>query len=147
MRITSIVSITLFTVSAGISLFGLLKSRKASNSSFLRIFFSETLIISLLEIISGILVFFDTKLNDIKMEFIQRCTNSFSVIFQFALILTITYGWKVACWKIKESTYSNFNNIRTRRAVFISIVATLFCAQLIASIYLLIYLLIEGKTS
>lgn len=147
MRITSIVCMSLFAVSGLASIAGLFRGHKTSNRSFLRIFFIETLCISLLEIGTGVVVYFNSNLQASELNFIQRIINSISITFQFALILTIAYGWKVACWKIKQSTYSNFNDIRARRVTYIVIVAVLFLMEMISSSCLLIYLLITGRTS
>lgn len=103
--------------------------------------------ISLCEIASLVLAYENPSLTNIKLEFIQRCVNSFAIIFQFALILTIAYGWKVACWKIQESTYSNFNSIRISRTIYVIVVVSLFSMELIASVTLFIYLLATDKIS
>ena len=143
----AVVSMALFGCSGFFSIIGLIKSRRAHNSSYLRGFFGEIMMISLLEVMGAVMVYFNSTSSNLNMTFFERCLSSFSIIFQFALILTIAYGWNVASWKIKESTYVNFEIIKRRRIIYIALVVGLFVAYLVASISLTFYLLIEGKTS
>lgn len=93
------------------------------------------------------MVFFNTAGNSVRLELAQRCINNFSLVFQFSLILTIAYGWKATCWKIKEFSCLNFNELRTRRAVYIAVCATMFVMWLLASTVLVVYQLVTDTIS
>lgn len=70
MRATSIVCMFLFAVSGLVSIAGLFRSCKASNKSFLRIFFIETLSISILEIGTGVLAYFNSDQQNVELDFV-----------------------------------------------------------------------------
>ena len=146
--IASLVCMTLFSLSVLFSLSGLFLSRKTASRAFFRLFFAETFLISLFELGSGVVVYFDSVTpGSVRLEVAQRCINNFSLIFQFSLILTIAYGWKATCWRIKESSCLNFSELRTRRAVYLSVSISLMTMWLIASCCLVGYLLLTGSAS
>lgn len=138
----------LFSLSFVFSIVGFFLSRKSNNKTFFRIFFVETLLISLFEFGSGVVVYLDSlKPKSIELEVAQRCINNFSLVFQFSLILTIAYWWRATCSKIKEFSCLNFNRLRTKRAIYISIVLSLLIMWIVASSCLVGYLIMTGKTS
>lgn len=65
--ISAIVMMTLFSLSAVVSIYGLLNAKGASNSKFLRFFFIETLCISLLELSTSVLVYYNPTEGNIKI--------------------------------------------------------------------------------
>ena len=148
MKIASLVCMALFSLSFVVSAVGLLLSKKSSNKTFFRVFFAETSLISLFELGSGVVVYLNSLYaNTIELEVAQRCINNFSLVFQFSLILTIAYWWRATCSKIKEFSCLNFNRLRAKRAVYVSIVLSLLIMWILASLCLVGYLIMTGRTS